>query len=113
MNVSFNGYRSPIKTMWRQGILKVSRGLYGEVLTSDNISVEHLIPRSVGGETVLGNLALASQKMNSLRGSKPLREVLSAEQALAYISQFAKDKRKIIVQYVAQVTETFKNLGVI
>ena len=79
MKISFNGYRSPIKTMWRQGVLRVPRGIYGEILTTDNISLEHLIPISCGGETTLGNIALASQKMNSLRGAKPLNEVLTSE----------------------------------
>ena len=112
MIVSFGGYRSPLKTLWLTGRLKsVTKGLYGDVLTRDNISLEHLIPISKKGKTELGNLVLASADKNARRGCKPLKDYVTKEQAEAYINQFAGIK--FMQNYINAITETFKKLGVL
>lgn len=66
----------------------VKRGLYGEKLTVDNASLEHLKPHSEGGKTDIANLALASKELNNARGTTPLKEILDWEAAEEYLSQF-------------------------
>ena len=114
MRVSFNGYESPLKTMWKKNKLpRVKRGLYGEILTRDNLSIEHLVPVSKGGSLTLENVALADRVLNALRGTKDLKEVLTRKQAFAYIDQFFGDNRPIIRQYVKQFFETMRKLEVL
>ena len=85
----FKGYKSPLKTLWRRGKLKtVVRGLYGDILTQENLSVEHIKPHCQGGRTIMSNLALASQDKNNARGCSPLKEFLTMEQAKQYLDQF-------------------------
>ena len=112
MQVSFNGYKAPIKTMWRRGQLpNVTRGLYGQKLTQENLSLEHLLPVSRGGLTQMDNLALSTKEMNEKRGNRPLKEVLTKQQAWDYISQFVHDER--MQEYIGGVYRTFKKLGVL
>ena len=88
MQVSF-GYTSILKTYWKNGLMPtVTKGLYGDELTLDNVSLEHIKPHSWSGTTGLYNLALASQKKNSKRKNRPLYEVLNLEQAQKYLNQF-------------------------
>ena len=113
MKVSFNGYRSVLKTMWRKGELpKVKRGLYGESLTQDTISIEHLIPVSKGGRLILANEALADRYLNSLRGTRNLREFLTKKQGIDYINQFVGDKRLIIQRYIEGFCQTLRKLRI-
>lgn len=112
--VSFNGYNHPIKTLWKKGKLKnVTHGLYAEKLDKKTLSADHLVPVSKGGKTTLGNIALASCYMNNLRSSRDLKEVVTEKMALDYIAQFANDTRKIVQQYVIEITKTLKQLGVL
>jgi hypothetical protein len=109
----FKGYKSQIKTLWRKGKLKsVVRGLYGDILTKDNLSVEHLKPHSKGGRTVLSNLALASQDKNNARGCNPLKDFLTKEMAEKYLKQFENIRRKNFNgnQYIVMLRKTFEEL---
>lgn len=109
----FQGYKSQIKTLWRKGKLKsVVCGLYGDILTKDNLSVEHLKPHSQGGRTVLSNLALASQDKNNARGCKPLKDFLTKEMAEKYLKQFENIRRKNFNgnQYIKMLRKTFEEL---
>ncbi len=88
MQVSF-GYTSILKTHWKNGLMPtVTKGLYGDDLTQENVSLEHIKPHSLSGSTDLYNLALASRKKNLKRKNRPLYEVLNFEQARKYLSQF-------------------------
>ena len=88
MQVSF-GYTHYLKTYYLQGKLPtVKRGLYGGILTPETVSLEHILPKEKGGHTTLSNLALATKINNSYRGSKPLKDVLTEEQAKEYLDQF-------------------------
>ena len=108
-------YHHPIKTYWRKGLLPtVKRGLYGGLLTQENISLEHLIPHCVGGHTFFSNVALATKKNNNMRGSAPLERFLTGEQVETYLKQFKGvnlpefNGRK----YIEAVIQTLKNLGI-
>ena len=93
--VSFNGYQNILKIAWKKGQLPtVTKGIYGNILTKDNISLEHIVPHSLGGRTILDNLMLAEAKANSRRGIKPIMEVISYEQLFDYLNQFIGIKLK-------------------
>lgn len=83
------GISHALKTHWLRGEMpSVTKGLYGGRLTPDNISLEHITPKSKGGRTELYNLALATKYLNNKRSSKPLKECLTQAQADEYLSQF-------------------------
>lgn len=93
---------------------QVKRGLYGDILTKDNVSLEHLKPHSEGGKTVLSNLALASKRQNSARGAKPLKEVLNWEMVNEYLSQFNfRIKGFNGPKYADMIRKTVEDLGII
>lgn len=112
MQITFNGYKSPLKTAWKKGLLpEVKKGLYGDTLTLQNLSLDHLKPVSKGGKTELNNLALASKEKNELRGNRDLKEVLTKQQVIDYIKQFAPYHE--FRQYINDLLGTFERLGVI
>lgn len=86
--ISF-GYSHPLKTLFLKGkLLTVQYGIYGDKLTKDTVSLEHVQPKSKGGKSVLSNYALASKRMNNLRGNKDIREFLTPENLKSYCEQF-------------------------
>lgn len=87
--VSFGSYQSPLKSLFKAGKLPgVKRGLYGDILTPENVSLEHIKPRSKGGKSVLANFALATRDNNSRRSSEPLSSVLTWKMLNKYLNQF-------------------------
>ena len=86
------GYHHQLKTLYLKGKIKPKYGLYGDKLTKKNVSLEHILPKSKGGKTELDNLALASQRMNNLRGNKPLIDYLTPENLARYINEFINIK---------------------
>ena len=87
-NVNF-GYSHPLKTMWMKGKLPtVKIGLYNDVLTKKNCTLEHIKCHSKGGKTKFDNLAVASKRANNLRGNKDIREFLTPQMAYNYLKQF-------------------------
>lgn len=93
--VSFKSYNSILKKAWKQGKLPtVTKGIYGNILTKENISLEHVIPHSLGGATRLDNLMLAERTANARRGIKPIMEVITYEQLFDYLKQFVDIKIK-------------------
>lgn len=115
--VSFGSYQSVLKTLFKKGKLpQVKVGLYNDPINVDNVSLEHLLPHSEGGSTLIGNLALASKKKNNDRGTRPLPEVLSWECLKKYLNQF----RNILIpgkfdgnKYIEEIQETCEKLGVV
>ena len=109
--VSFKSYNSILKTAWKQGKLPtVTKGIYGNILTPDNLSLEHIIPHSLGGATRLNNLMLAEKTANARRGIKPLMEVISYEQLMDYLKQFIgiKIKRFNGDEYIREILKTIE-----
>lgn len=82
-------FGSLLTKLFKRGKLKdVKYGLYGGKLTSDNVTDEHVIPRSKGGPDDIGNLALATKSNNSARSNYPLSNYLTDENLDRYIKQF-------------------------
>lgn len=111
--VSFKGYQSVLKTLWRQGLLNtVTKGLYGGELTQKNLSIEHLRPRNKGGDTSLWNVALATKENNYKRGSAPIQKFLTKEM----LDDYCKQWEGIQVgkfnghRYVEMIKQTLKDI---
>lgn len=106
-------YHHPLKTAWLRGELPtVKYGLYGELLTPKNISLEHLKPVSKGGKTTFDNLALADKKINNKRGSEPIEKFVTIEMIRKYLRQF-KDVKTVRVdgnEYIKGIKDFFKKL---
>ena len=122
-NVSFGRCKSVLKTEWlRGGMPGVTKGLYGNRLTPNNVSIEHLVPRNPKarlngrpvrrGRNVLDNFALATKQANNARGNDPLRDHLTREQADEYLKQFKGVKTPIFDgdSYVKRVGKTIDRL---
>lgn len=112
-SVSF-GYKNILKTEWLRGNMPtVTKGIYGKVLTPQNISLEHIIPHSKGGKTVLNNLLLADKWENSRRGTKPLMQVITHNQLYQYLEQFASVQTQDFNgrEYIEMILKKIKTLG--
>ena len=107
------GYTSPLKTLWRQGKLpSVKYGFYGDRLTQENITLEHLRPRSKHGKTELSNLVLATESNNVKRGSKPLINFLYWDNVERYLNQFKDINVEGFIgnQYIKAIMRTLNKL---
>ena len=116
MQIAFHGYSSPLKKYFRKGLMPtVQRGLYGDLLSKDNLSIEHLIPKSYGGTTELYNLALASNRMNNLRGNMPLQDFLIPKKAIDYLLQFKDIKLPELNgnDYISNLLNLFHRLKIV
>ena len=109
------GYSNQLKTLYRQGKLPIRYGFYGDKLTQNNVSLEHLKPYSKGGKTELSNLVLASKQKNQARGSADIRNFANKETIVKYLSQFIDVKIKGFDgnKYINGIIKTLRNLGVI
>lgn len=88
-NISFSSYQSPLKTLFKEGKMPtVKFGIYGNPISADNVSLEHIKPHSKGGVSALRNFALADRKANSQRSSEPFKNVCDWEMVNEYLSQF-------------------------
>ena len=93
-NITF-GYKHPLKTYWLKGKMPtVKKGFYGDTLTKDNITLEHLLPHSKGGKTKLENLVLATDHNNFRRSNLPLEDFINYEAVEEYLEQFRNIKLK-------------------
>lgn len=105
------GYRHFLKDYYKQGKLHtVTRGLYGGELSFDTVTLEHLVPHSKKGRTVLSNLALAVDENNWKRGNKPLRDFLTKEMFDEYCEQFRGIRLPFFNgdEYIKMITKTVK-----
>lgn len=112
---TFTSYQSPLKTYWKQGKLKdVKYGFYGDKITYDNFSLEHLRPHSAGGPTRLWNLVIASKDKNRGRGNSPLKDFVNIDIAKRYLSQFKDVDLPELngKHYIKLITETLKKFGI-
>ena len=115
MIISFNGYNNILKQYWRRGKLPtVIKGFYGDTLTQQNLSLEHLVPHSKGGKTDLDNLVLASTNKNTIRGSNNILDFISVDKVKEYLKQFIGVRLKDFNgdSYIRRIKNTLKRLGV-
>ena len=86
--VSF-GYSNILKSLYKKGKLPtVIYDAFGAKLSVDNVSLDHIIPKSEGGASKTANYMLATQYWNHLRGSRPLSGFLTQENLQRYLDQF-------------------------
>lgn len=88
-SISFNGYNSQLKKMYRQGKLpKNLVDMGGNKLSQQNLSLDHIQPRSKGGPTTEDNLVLTTKQFNSIRGDRHILEVVTKENLIKWIKQY-------------------------
>lgn len=112
--VSF-GYSNKLKTLFKQHKLpSVKYGFYGDELSIDNISLEHLKAKSKGGISRLSNYVLASQKNNQARGNDDILQHFDPKNAQRYLDQFKGIRLKGFNgdAYISMILKTLKDLGV-
>lgn len=110
----FTGYKFIVKKLWREGKLPtVVKGIYGDVLTQENLSAEHIIPKSKPhSRTTSDNLALSTMENNRKRGNKPLCWYFSEDNFKTYCDQF----KDVVVgsfngnDYVQALTKTVRKV---
>lgn len=82
-------FQSHLKNLFKKGKLpSVKRGLYGEKITKENVSDEHVRCKCHGGDNSQGNIALASKELNNARGCNPIENYLNYEMLQNYCFQF-------------------------
>ena len=87
-SVSF-GYSNQLKTLYKKGKLPtVQYDISGRKLTKKNVTLDHVIPKSKGGESVQENYMLATAEFNHLRGNKPIKDFMTNNGLVKYLSQF-------------------------
>ena len=67
------------KKMWRQALKEhfdCTCVYCGETYELSNLTLDHVIPRSAGGETIASNIVPACQKCNQKKASKPWKEFM-------------------------------------
>ena len=83
------GHTHQLKNLWQAGHMpSVKYGIYGDLLTRDNVTLEHLVPVSRSGATNYWNLALATKEKNVQRGSKDIFMFTDIEKIKQYLAQF-------------------------
>lgn len=106
----FKGYHHPIKTAYKKGLLPtVQRGLSGEKLTLENVSLEHMDCFSKTHDNSLSNVALETKTRNSKKGDRPIEEVLTKRRLKKYLAQFEGIKNKYLdgPAYIKAVWDRF------
>lgn len=113
--VSFCGHPSILKKEWKAGNLPtIKKGLYGDTLTIENCSIEHIKAKSKGGKSHLSNYALASKKTNMERGNNNIHNFLTINMIKEYLMQFIGVRTKKGFngnEYINLLTKTFEKMG--
>lgn len=110
--INFTASKSLTK-LWKEGKLPtVTHGLYGGKLTKANCTKEHILPKSKGGHTILGNIALATKQNNNIRSNQPLSYWLTKDMLNAYIRQFEEVHLEELdgPKYIKQIWNTVKKI---
>ena len=82
---TFEGYNFKLKKLFRQGKLpKDLVDIGGNKITQRNLSGDHIIPRSKGGKNTDDNMMIATKQFNSLRGNRPLKEVVTLDNVIKW-----------------------------
>ena len=105
-------FNSQLKNLYKKGKIKVKYGIYGEKLTKENVSDEHVICKCFGGSNNQSNIVLASKELNNARGNKPIALFVTMEKLRQYWEQFRGVKCQDFNgdEYIKQIKKTFKEL---
>lgn len=83
--IPFEGYNFKLKKLYRQGKLpKDLIDIGGNKITQKNLSGDHIIPKSKGGKNTDDNMMIATKQFNSLRGNRPLKEVVTLDNVIKW-----------------------------
>ena len=83
------GYNDKLKQLFKKGKLPtVKYDISGRKLTKKNVTLDHVIPKSKGGESTTDNYMLATAEFNHMRGNDPLRDHMTNKGLVRYLSQF-------------------------
>lgn len=107
-------HSSILKDLFRQGKMpSVTKGIYGNLIDKDTVSLEHLRCTSDNGKSVLSNFALAHRDANMARGNNPLSWFLDNKMLNEYLDQFNFELPGFNgFIYQEMIRNTCKNLGV-
>lgn len=108
-------YKSVLKTLYKKGELpEVVKDIYGKVLTPENVTIEHIIPKSKKGASNLTNYALANARDNMSRSSDDLLKYTTIENIKEYFEQFIGVKRQGFDgdKYIKNAKKTLKKLDI-
>lgn len=104
------GYHHPLKTAFDRGLMpEVKKGLLGHPLTKKNRSIEHIVPKCMGGQLTWDNVALSDRKANMLRGATPIEKLVTKEMWITYLRQFINVKNKLVdgMDYIKGLCKRF------
>ena len=82
------GYSHPLKTDFKKGKLQIKYDLGGYELNKDNVTLDHVMPKSQGGTSTLDNYVLATRDFNNYRGVVPLSLLITKEMFYKWAKQF-------------------------
>ena len=81
-------FKSRLKKLYKQGKINIEYDIYGNKLTKQNVTDEHLICRCHGGTSDLSNIALATKEANWKRGCQPIENFLTYGNLRRYLLYF-------------------------
>ena len=90
-NISF-GYSHRLKKDFKKGRLPIKFDLGGFELNNSNVTLDHVQPKSLGGESNLSNYVLNTKWFNNIRGNKPMKDFVTKEMFYKWAKQFEKIK---------------------
>ena len=82
------GYSHKLKTDFKKGRLPIKFDLAGFELDRKNVTLDHVQPKSLGGESKLSNYVLNTAWFNNLRGNKPMKDFITKEMFDRWAKQF-------------------------
>lgn len=91
--ISF-GYKSILKSEYLNGNIKLKKDITGNILTKDNVTLDHTIPKVRGGKSRLDNYSLMVDYINHRRGSKRLKDIIDLPSLIDYITVIINTKTR-------------------
>ena len=114
MYITFDGVnftaKSILKTEFFNGNIPLKRDITGTQLNKHRISIDHTIPKSKGGKSVLYNYSLIDSVINNKRGSKPIQQYIDLESFIEYIRVMLNVKTEKFdgIEYLKQWLKTLQ-----
>lgn len=84
ININF-GYSSILKTEFKRGNIPLTKDITGARVTKKNVTLDHTVPKSLGGKSSLANYSIMNRDANWERGALPLRDVIDLKSLVEYI----------------------------
>ena len=82
------GYSHKLKTDFKKGRLPIKFDLAGFKLDRKNVTLVHVQPKSLGGESKRSNYVLNTAWFNNIRGNKPMKDFITKEMFDRWAKQF-------------------------